>query len=131
MLYNHFYLYNPFPWRSSSLQGKCKSKPSINQSNNDGPYLDGLLAHSVHALELPNALLQLTMATKSSLTSVLHSEDVLDRSLARQQWDIGATVRKGQQMQVMWMGEIREVVEDVEDLFDDDGKHPHNMQDEY
>ena len=117
--------------RSSSLQGKRRSKASISQSNNDDPYLDGLLARSVHALELSNALLQSTMATKSSLASVLHSEDVLDRSLARQQRDISATLREGQQMQVTWMGEMREVVEDVEDLFDDDGEHPHSMRDEY
>ena len=87
-----------------------------------------LLACSVHALEFSNALLQSTMATKSSLASVLHSEDVLGRSLARQQRDISATLREGQQMQAMWMGKMREVIEDVEDFFDDVGKHPYGIR---
>ena len=120
--------------RSSSLQGKRRShtsNSSNNESNNnDDLYLDSLLARSVHALELSNTLLQSTMSTKTSLASVLHSEDVLDRSLARQQRNISATLREGQQMQAAWMGEMREVVEDVEDLFDD-GAHPHSMRDEY
>ena len=90
-----------------------------------------LLARSVHALEFSNALLQSTMATKSSLASVLHSEDVLGRSLARQQRDISATLREGQQMQAMWMGEMREDIEDIEDiedLCDDVGEHPYNIR---
>jgi len=118
--------------RSSSLQGKRRSsasKPSRNESNDD-LYLDSLLARSVHALELSNALLQSTISTNTSLTSVLHSEDVLDRSLARQQRNISATLREGQQLQAAWMGEMREVVEDVEDLFDD-GQHSYNMRDVY
>lgn len=119
--------------RSSSLQGKRRSstsKASINESNNDDTYLDSLLARSVHALELSNALLQSTMSTKSSLTSVLHSEDVLDRSLERQQRNISATLREGQQLQAAWMGEMRGVVEDVEDLFDD-REHSYSVRDEY
>ena len=118
--------------RASSLQGKRRSSASrsLNNESNDDLYLDGLLARSVHALELSNALLQSTMSTKTSLASVLHSEDVLDRSLARQQRNISATLCEGQQMQAAWMGEMRDVVEDVEDLFDD-GEHPHSMRDEY
>ncbi len=119
--------------RSSSLQGKRRSSTSkapTNGSNNDDIYLDSLLARSVHALELSNALLQSTMSTKSSLTSVLHSEDVLDRSLERQQRNISATLREGQQLQAAWMGEMRGVVEDVEDLFDDRG-HSYSVRDEY
>lgn len=118
--------------RSSSLQGKRRSSTSKGSKNesNDDPYLDSLLARSVHALELSNALLQSTISTKSSLASVLHSEDVLDRSLARQQRNISTTLREGQQMHAAWMGEMREVVEDVEDLFDDAAR-PHSMQDEY
>jgi len=119
--------------RPASHQGKRRSsssKPSTKQSNGDDLYLDSLLARSVHALELSNALLQSTMSTKSSLTSVLHSEDILDRSLARQQRNITATLREGQLLQATWMGEMREVVEDVEDLFDDGGS-PYSMRDEY
>ena len=70
------------------------------------------------------------MSTKSSLTSVLHSEDVLDRSLERQQRNISATLREGQQLQAAWMGEMRGVVEDVEDLFDD-REHSYSVRDEY
>ena len=119
--------------RSSSLQGKRRSSASklpTNETTNDDLYLDSLLARSVHALELSNALLQSTMSTKTSLTSVLQSEDVLDRSLARQQRNISATLREGQQLQAAWMGEMREVVEDVEDLFDD-REPPYSMRDEY
>jgi hypothetical protein len=119
--------------RSSSLQGKRRSsasKPLPSASNNDDLYLDSLLARSVHALELSNTLLQSTMSTNTSLTSVLHSEDVLHRSLARQQRNISATLREGEQLQTAWMGEMREVVEDVEDLFDD-GQPPHRMRDVY
>jgi hypothetical protein len=99
--------------RAISLQGGRRRLTKGGGSTDDG-YLDGLLARSVHALELSNALLQSTMSTKNSLAAVLHSEDVLDRSLARQQ----RTLREGEQMQAAWMGEMRGVVEGVEDLFD-------------
>jgi hypothetical protein len=120
--------------RSSSLQGKHRSSTSIStvsESNSNDLYLDSLLARSVHALELSNALLQSTISTKTSLSSVLHSEDVLDRSLARQQRNLSATLREGQEMQAAWMGEMRGVVEGVEDLFDDGQQYPHSTRDEY
>ncbi|CAE6445765.1 unnamed protein product [Rhizoctonia solani] len=41
-------------------------------------YLDSLLARSVHALELSNALLQSTMTTQSSLSALLSRDDQLD-----------------------------------------------------
>ncbi|CUA77922.1 hypothetical protein RSOLAG22IIIB_06875 [Rhizoctonia solani] len=41
-------------------------------------YLDSLLARSVHALELSNALLQSSMTTQSSLSALLTREDQLD-----------------------------------------------------
>ncbi|KAF8743433.1 Glycerophosphoryl diester phosphodiesterase family, partial [Rhizoctonia solani] len=41
-------------------------------------YLDSLLARSVHALELSNALLQSSMTTQSSLSALLSREDQLD-----------------------------------------------------
>ncbi|CAE6477201.1 unnamed protein product [Rhizoctonia solani] len=41
-------------------------------------YLDSLLARSVHALELSNALLQSTMNTQSSVSALIAREDQLD-----------------------------------------------------
>ncbi|CAE6366494.1 unnamed protein product [Rhizoctonia solani] len=41
-------------------------------------YLDSLLARSVHALELSNALLQSSMTTQSSLSALFSREDQLD-----------------------------------------------------
>ncbi|KAG8693621.1 hypothetical protein FRC08_009001, partial [Ceratobasidium sp. 394] len=54
---------------------------SMSSSGSD-PYLDSLLARSVHALELSNALLQSSMTTQSSLSALLsHDDRTLDRSL--------------------------------------------------
>ncbi|KAG8791060.1 hypothetical protein FRC12_010250 [Ceratobasidium sp. 428] len=54
---------------------------SMSSSSSD-PYLDSLLARSVHALELSNALLQSSMSTQSSLSALLsHDDRTLDRSL--------------------------------------------------
>ncbi|KAG8747083.1 hypothetical protein FRC10_002499 [Ceratobasidium sp. 414] len=54
---------------------------SMSGSGSD-PYLDSLLARSVHALELSNALLQSSMTTQTSLSALLsHDDRTLDRSL--------------------------------------------------
>ncbi|KDQ64218.1 hypothetical protein JAAARDRAFT_52198 [Jaapia argillacea MUCL 33604] len=45
------------------------------------PYLDSLLARSVHALELSNTLLQSSMSTQSSLSLLLSPESPAEKSL--------------------------------------------------
>ncbi|QRV87263.1 hypothetical protein RhiJN_15281 [Ceratobasidium sp. AG-Ba] len=61
---------------------RVRRRRSMSTSNSGSdPYLDSLLARSVHALELSNALLQSSMTTQSSL-SALFSHDV-DRTLDR------------------------------------------------
>ncbi|KAB5593219.1 hypothetical protein CTheo_3301 [Ceratobasidium theobromae] len=52
------------------------------RSSSDSHYLDSLLARSVHALELSNALLQSSMATQTSLSTLLsHDDYAIDRPL--------------------------------------------------
>ncbi|KAI0089235.1 hypothetical protein BDY19DRAFT_1056821 [Irpex rosettiformis] len=50
-----------------------KQRPRTSSAD---PYLDSLLARSVHALEMSNALLQSSINTQSALNSVLGSEGV-------------------------------------------------------
>lgn len=112
------------------------------------PYLDALLARSLAALELSNSLLQSTMATKSTLSTVLDREEQLERQ--QQAWekrlvergirelrsmdaegflgrklgqdDVGMSTEppanEGGKKKREWMDEIESLVRDVETLFD-------------
>ncbi|KIM22199.1 hypothetical protein M408DRAFT_333033 [Serendipita vermifera MAFF 305830] len=128
----------PGPSRLSTLarSKSTESLISINSKASD-PYLDALLARSVAALELSNALLQSTMATQSTLSSVLANDEALERRERafeerllrsanpsfRDDDDpngpssrLAIEEREGKKME--WMREMESIVRDVEALFD-------------
>ncbi|KAG8811204.1 hypothetical protein FRC18_003623 [Serendipita sp. 400] len=101
---------------SGSTSNRRKRSKSIEsfQSSND-PYLDSLLARSIAALELSNALLQSTLTTKSTLSSVLASEEELERQEKRFEERL-LDDNEGRRME--WMQMMDSIVRDVESLFD-------------
>ncbi|KIP10352.1 hypothetical protein PHLGIDRAFT_33896 [Phlebiopsis gigantea 11061_1 CR5-6] len=58
------------PRRPRRLLGPSSSRSKSRRSASTDPYLDSLLARSVHALEMSNVLLQSTMSTQATLNSV-------------------------------------------------------------
>ncbi|PVF98757.1 hypothetical protein CPB86DRAFT_338263 [Serendipita vermifera] len=109
----------PFASRTSTLK-RSKSIESFQSTEGADPYLDSLLARSIAALELSNALLQSTMATKSTLSNVLASGDELDRQgqLFEERFMEGGGLALAEARRREWMEEMQGIVKDVESLFD-------------
>ena len=80
------------------------------------PYLDSLLARSVHALEMSNALLQSSMSTQSSLSAVLHDEPIADLSLEARAHMLSRRVSSNRGMHSTWVDDLDEITRSVEDL---------------
>lgn len=99
---------------------RSKSIESFQSNRTSDPYLDSLLARSVAALELSNALLQSTMATKSTLSSVLASEEELERQerAFEQRLLESNGIGLAEERKMAWMKEMENIVRDVESLFD-------------
>lgn len=100
-----------------------RSQSLLQSRTSTDDYLDSLLERSVHALEMSNTLLQSNTSTRLSLQNVIHSEQALDRSMARQQRSISYTLREREQAHEGWMDSMDRLVEDVEDLFDEPDHH--------
>jgi hypothetical protein len=65
----------PSPRRRSTPRSPQKLKQRTRAGSAD-PYLDSLLARSVHALEMSNALLQSSITTHSSVNAALGARDI-------------------------------------------------------
>lgn len=97
-------------------------------SKSSDPYLDALLARSIAALELSNALLQSTLVTKSTLSSVLAGDEALEkreRAFEERLLRSANTSFRGEEdpnsqegKKMEWMREMEGIVRDVEALFD-------------
>ncbi|KAG6919742.1 hypothetical protein DXG01_001576 [Tephrocybe rancida] len=82
------------------------------------PYLDSLLARSVHALEMSNTLLQSTMSTQTTLSTIFAdspADEVLESS-AR-----GLSMRiQGRDAHPKWADDLEEITRGVDGLFADE-----------
>ncbi|KAI0776164.1 hypothetical protein BD413DRAFT_469634 [Trametes elegans] len=85
-------------------------------SSADDPYLDALLARSVHALEMSNALLQSSMSTQSSLSTVLTDDSLADRSLERHAHRLTSRIHSNRDLHESWMDDLDEITRGVEGL---------------
>lgn len=110
------------------------SHPSRRQQSAAGstdPYLDSLLARSVHALEMSNALLQSSISTQSSLSAVLHDEPIADLSLEARAQMLSRRVSSNRGVHSAWANDLNEIYRGVEDLVggeDEDGKATRRAQ---
>ncbi|KAH9844353.1 uncharacterized protein C8Q71DRAFT_903415 [Rhodofomes roseus] len=80
------------------------------------PYLDSLLARSVHALEMSNVLLQSSMSTQSSLSAVLQNDPIADLSLEARAQMLSRRVSSGRGAHGTWSDDLDEIYRGVEDL---------------
>lgn len=84
------------------------------------PFLDTLLERSVHALELSNALLQSSMSTQASLSTLLSPAEVEpDRTLEVRARNLSTRIRVNSGLHATWMDHLEDISEDVDKLFDE------------
>lgn len=78
------------------------------------PYLDSLLARSVHALEMSNALLQSSISTHTSLSAVLAVDSpVADSSLEARARDLSSRIRVNSMVHANWMDDLAAISEHI------------------
>lgn len=99
------------PRRARRSQGSSRSRRQGSSSNE--PYLDSLLARSVHALEMSNALLQSSMSTQSTLNSVLAGGSEADISLEVHARTLSSRITD----KSTWMEDLDQISKGVEGLF--------------
>ncbi|KAI0650438.1 hypothetical protein C8Q79DRAFT_386385 [Trametes meyenii] len=93
------------------------------------PYLDSLLARSVHALEMSNALLQSSMSTQSSLSAVLADDAIVDRSLEQRTQLLTSRIQNNKDLHESWMDDLDKISRGVEGLVRGEDDHDGNAED--
>ncbi|KAI0068613.1 hypothetical protein BV25DRAFT_1910376 [Artomyces pyxidatus] len=89
------------------------TSPTASTSSTD-PYLDSLLARSVHALEMSNALLQSSMTTHSSLSTLLGPDPTptdTTTSLEARANDLSARIRTNSGVHAAWLDDLNAIAE--------------------
>ncbi|KAI0722364.1 hypothetical protein C8T65DRAFT_564961 [Cerioporus squamosus] len=106
------------PRRARRSQASSRSSHRRQQSiaSASDPYLDSLLARSVHALEMSNALLQSSMSTQTSLSAVLADDSVADRHLEQHAQRLTSRIRSNRDTQEAWMDDLEEITRRVDGL---------------
>ncbi|RPD66865.1 hypothetical protein L226DRAFT_121005 [Lentinus tigrinus ALCF2SS1-7] len=106
------------PRRARRSQASSRSNHRRQQSvaNPNDPYLDSLLARSVHALEMSNALLQSSMSTQTSLSAVLADDSVADRHLEEHAQRLNSRIRSNRDTHEAWMDDLDEITRRVDGL---------------
>jgi hypothetical protein len=89
------------------------------------PHLDSLLERSVYALEMSNTLLQSSISTQTSLSSVLASDSPSDFTLEAHAHSLSSRIRNNWDLQASWADDLQEISKNVEGLFrEDTGPNP-------
>ncbi|KAG6854447.1 hypothetical protein C0991_006526 [Blastosporella zonata] len=92
-----------------------RRQPTLPSSD---PFLDSLLARSVHALEMSNTLLQTSMSTQTALSTIFAdspADDILENSVRGLEMRIEATDKA----QPKWADDLAEISRGVDGLFSD------------
>ncbi|KAF5363681.1 hypothetical protein D9756_000158 [Leucocoprinus leucothites] len=92
--------------------------PTLNETSPVDPYLDSLLERSVHALEMSNTLLQSSMTTQTSLSTVFACDSPADTTLQTRAMNLSARIRGQWDNQPPWMDDLEEITKTVDSLFD-------------
>ncbi|KAF8272082.1 hypothetical protein EI94DRAFT_1718960 [Lactarius quietus] len=104
-----------FPLSSPRLRGHRRrhSASPITPPSGD-PFLDSLLARSVHALEMSNALLQSSISTHTSLSTVLAVDSpVTESSLEARARDLTSRIRVNSRVHANWMDDLVAISEHI------------------
>ena len=105
-------LSSPRPRRGFSHRRRHSASPVTSPSGD--PYLDSLLARSVHALEMSNALLQSSISTHTSLSAVLAVDSpVTDSSLEARARDLTSRIRVNSRVHANWMDDLAAISEHI------------------
>ncbi|KAG6819868.1 hypothetical protein H0H93_007853 [Arthromyces matolae] len=95
-----------------------RRRRSTNSSTN--PYLDSLLARSVHALEMSNTLLQSSMSTQSAISSILRDSPV-DAVLETSARGLSMRIQdQDNHEHPKWARDLAEITQSVDNLFSDE-----------
>ena len=112
--------------QSSRTSGSARRLPTPSAE----PYIDSLLARSIHALEMSNTLLQSSMSTQTTLSHVLSSGSPTHDSLEVHARKLSARIHGNDNVQDSWAGNLEEISKGVESLFQDgDGASGHQRDD--
>lgn len=90
-----------------------------NQTSSDF-YLDSLLARSVHALEMSNNILQSSMSTQTSLSTLLSSEVGEDLFLEDKTRGLSSRIKRNRALQKDWVVDINEIGKRLDSLYGDE-----------
>ncbi|TCD68490.1 hypothetical protein EIP91_010665 [Steccherinum ochraceum] len=107
---------SPNPRSGSGVSRRSSTRRSHQSSSNNDPYLDSLLARSVHALELSNTLLQSSMSTQTSLSNVLASDSTADTTLETQAHNLSFRISGNDTLQDSILDDLKKISNGVEDL---------------
>ncbi|KAK0190425.1 hypothetical protein F5146DRAFT_931364 [Armillaria mellea] len=83
------------------------------------PYLDSLLERSVHALEMSNALLQSSISTQTSMSTILSSGSPADSTLEISARRLSSRIRNNRGIHHAWAGDLEQISHGVDSLFND------------
>ncbi|KAI5824002.1 hypothetical protein K523DRAFT_357199 [Schizophyllum commune Tattone D] len=108
--------------RGSQLTRRAPPRRKEASRSSTDLYLDSLLERSVHALEMSNALLQSSITTNTSLSTILGSENApADSRLQARAVGLSRKIRRSHDMRDAWMEDLNDIKRGVEDLFEEDG----------
>jgi hypothetical protein len=104
-------LASPRPRRLHPHRRRHHASPTSASSRTD-PYLDSLLARSVHALEMSNALLQSSISTHSSLSAVLAVDTpVVESSLEARARNLSSRIGVNSGVHANWLDDLAAISE--------------------
>ncbi|KAL1747252.1 hypothetical protein HDZ31DRAFT_72365 [Schizophyllum fasciatum] len=108
--------------RGSQLTRRAPPRRQEASRSSTDLYLDSLLERSVHALEMSNALLQSSISTNTSLSTILGSENApADNRLQARAVGLSRKIRRSRDQRDAWMEDLSDIKRGVEDLFEEDG----------
>ncbi|KAG5648716.1 hypothetical protein DXG03_000063 [Asterophora parasitica] len=108
------------PATSPRRQRRFTSHRRRHSTATSDPYLDSLLARSVHALEMSNTLLQSSMSTQTSLSTILGADSPADELLESSARGLSIRIQ-GRDLQSKWAEDLAEITREVDTLLGEDG----------
>jgi len=109
------------PPKTRKFVAHRRKKSPVSFSDPNDPFLDSLLARSVHALEMSNTLLQSSMATQSSLSNIFAADSPVDHTLETRARGLSMRMQKAEGTRSTWADELVEISRGVDGLFEDEG----------
>ncbi len=105
----------------AGLSHRRRHPASPTTSSSTDPFLDSLLARSVHALEMSNALLQSSISTHTSLSAALAVDSPIhDSSLETRARDLSSRIRVNSSVHANWIDDLAAISEHITTNFPTD-----------